>query len=262
MRGDTRRFLFSTGKIVPSAHQATHSPANGSTRTLSTGSAGAAAAAMELVSDANQIRRSFTADSGGHATAQDLPFGLYRLTTAHAAFAPNVQTVEIRSEVPSLIKVTLGLASVQTQVQVNARETLIDPNRTATVAAIGSQMIREELPSQPGRGLLNLVDSLPGWFFEANGVLHPRESEYQVQFIVDGLLLTENRSPAFAAPFQAEESDLVQMRTAGYPAKYGRKLGGVVEIHHSETCATRFARATRSRRRQLRERGRRYRSHL
>ena len=187
-------------------------------------------AVLELLSEANEIQRSFSADSDGHATLQDLPFGLYRLTTTHAGLTPNVQTVEVGSEVPLVVRVALGLASVETQVQVTAGETLVDPNRTSTLAAIGSQMIQEEVPSQPGRGLLDLVDSLPGWLFEANGVLHPRESEYQVQFVVDGLPLTENRSPAFAAPFEAEESDLVQVRTAGYPSEYGRKLGGVVEI--------------------------------
>ena len=169
-------------------------------------------AAAELTSDANQLRRNFSADADGRATAQDLPFGLYRLSITHAGFASKVQAIEIRSEVPLYVKVTLGLASVETQVQVSASETLVDPNRTSTVAAIGSQMIEEELPSQPGRGLLDLVNSLPGWIYEANGVLHPRESEYQVQFVVDGLPLTENRSPAFAAPFEAEESDSVRVR--------------------------------------------------
>ena len=188
------------------------------------------AAAAELISEANQVRRNFSADSDGRATAQDLPFGLYRLNITRVGFAPKVQAIEIRSEVPLYIKVTLGLASVETQVQVTASETLFDPNRTSTVATIGSQVIQEELPSQPGRGLLDLVNSLPGWSYEAGGVLHPRESEYQVQFVVDGLPLTENRSPAFAAPFEAEESDSVRVRTAGYPAEYGRKLGGVIEI--------------------------------
>jgi hypothetical protein len=188
------------------------------------------AAAAELVSEANQVRRNFSADSDGRATAHDLPFGLYRLSTIHAGFAPNVQVIEIRSEVPLNVKVTLGLASVETQVQVTASETLVDPNRTGTVTTVGSQMIKEEVPAQTGRGLLDLVNSLPGWVYEANGVLHPRESEYQVQFVVDGLPLTENRSPAFAAPFEAEESDSVRVRTAAYPAEYGRKLGGVVEI--------------------------------
>jgi hypothetical protein len=188
------------------------------------------AAAAELISEANQLRRNFFADSDGRATAQDLPFGLYRLSVTHVGFAPNVQVIEIRSDVPLNVNVTLGLASVETNVQVTASETLVDPNRTSTVNTLGSQMIQEEVPAQPGRGLLDLVDSLPGWLFEANGVLHPRESEYQVQFVVDGLPLTENRSPAFAAPFEAEESDSVRVRTAGYPAEYGRKLGGVVEI--------------------------------
>ena len=188
------------------------------------------AAAVELISDANQVRRNFSSDTDGRATVLDLPFGLYRLSITHAGFAPNVQIIEIRSEVPMDVKVTLGLASVESQVEVTASETLVDPNRTGTVNTVGSQMIHEEVPSQPGRGLLNLVDSLPGWTYEAGGVLHPRESEYQVQFVVDGLPLTENRSPAFAAPFEAEESDSVRVRTAGYPAEYGRKLGGIVEI--------------------------------
>ena len=185
------------------------------------------AAAVELISDANQVRRNFSSDTDGRATVLDLPFGLYRLSITHAGFAPNVQIIEIRSEVPMDVKVTLGLASVESQVEVTASETLVDPNRTGTVNTVGSQMIHEEVPSQPGRGLLNLVDSLPGWTYEAGGVLHPRESEYQVQFVVDGLPLTENRSPAFAAPFEAEESDSVRVRTAGYPAEYGRKLGGI-----------------------------------
>ncbi len=131
---------------------------------------------------------------------------------------------------PLSVNVTLGLTTVETSVQVSASQTLIDPYQTGTTATVGPQAIREELPSQPGRGLLNLVDSLPGWFYEANGVLHPRESEYGVQFVVDGLPLTENRSPAFAAPFEAEEADSVRVRTAGYPAEYGRKVGGVVEV--------------------------------
>jgi len=187
-------------------------------------------ASAELISEANQLQRNFTTNTDGEATARDLPFGLYRLSATRAGFAPMAQIIEVRSEVPLSVNITLGLASVATSVQVSASQTLIDPYQTGATATIGSQAIQDELPSQPGRGLLNLIDSLPGWFYEANGVLHPRGSEYGVQFVIDGLPLTENRSPAFAAPFEAEEADSVRVRTAGYPAEYGRKLGGVVEI--------------------------------
>jgi hypothetical protein len=55
------------------------------------------AAAAELTSEANQVRRNFTADADGRATAQDLPFGLYRLSVTREGFTPKVQIIEIRS---------------------------------------------------------------------------------------------------------------------------------------------------------------------
>ena len=48
--------------------------------------------------------------------------------------------------------------------------------------------------------------------------------------MVDGLPLTENRSPAFAPPFESSDAESMRVMTADFPAEYGRKLGGVVEI--------------------------------
>src|SRR5438309_10931694 len=64
-------------------------------------------AAAELISEANQVRRNFSADSDGRAIAQDLPFGQYRLSVTRFGFAPNVQLIEVRSEVPLPVTVTL-----------------------------------------------------------------------------------------------------------------------------------------------------------
>src|SRR5437762_1613928 len=70
----------------------------------------------------------------------------------------------------------------------------------------------------------------PGGLPEANGVLHPRGSEYDVQYVVDGLPMTQNRSPAFAPAFDADDVESLRVITANYPAEYGRKLGGIVEL--------------------------------
>jgi outer membrane cobalamin receptor len=75
-----------------------------------------------------------------------------------------------------------------------------------------------------------LVDDEPGWLYEANGVLHPRGSEYDVQYVVDGVPLTENRSPAFAPAFDAAAIESARVLIAGYPAEYGRKFGGIIEV--------------------------------
>jgi outer membrane receptor protein involved in Fe transport len=75
-----------------------------------------------------------------------------------------------------------------------------------------------------------VVNTQPGWLLEANGILHPRGSEYQTQYVVDGLPMTENRSPAFAPEFGADDVRAMAVMTGGYPAEYGRKLGGVIEV--------------------------------
>jgi outer membrane cobalamin receptor len=187
-------------------------------------------ASVELTSEVNQYRRNFDADSEGHVSARRLPFGLYRVAVIQPGFAPASELVEIRSASPLEFKVVLGVAPVKTAVTVNNSETLIDPHRTDTVNRIGGEAIEDRLTGLPGRSLSDLVVTEPGWVYEANGILHPRESEYQVQYVVDGIPLTDNRSPAYAAEFDVDDVQEMSVMTAGYPAEYGRKLGGVIEV--------------------------------
>ena len=187
-------------------------------------------ASGELISEGNQFHLNFTVGDDGRYSAQDLAFGVYRVTVSHSGFVPAVQLVEIRSMVPQHLSLTLGLKPVETQLQVSETETLVDPSQTSTVYTIGSQSIGEQLSPQAGRGVIDVVDAQPGWLLEADGVLHPRGSEYDVQFVVDGLPVTENRSPAFAPPIESNDVESMRVMTAGFPAEYGRKLGGVVEV--------------------------------
>src|SRR6202162_5117857 len=194
-------------------------------------SAGATIAAdAELLSEANQLHRTFKIAQDGRYTAQDLPFGIYRLNINAEGFAPWTKLVDIRSEVPLRITVTLGVAPVATQIQVTDSATLVDPSRTGTIYSVGRQTIDQQMAPQPGRNLSDLVNQQPGWLYEANGVLHPRGSEYDVQYIFDGLPMTQNRSPAFAPEFDADDVESMRVLTATFPAEYGRKLGGVVEV--------------------------------
>ena len=184
----------------------------------------------ELVSDANQFRRTFQVGTDGRYVIQNLAFGVYRLSVNTEGFAPWSGLVEVRSEVPVRVSVSLGLAPVATQVHVSDSATLLDPSQIGTVYSVGGASLGEAVAVQPGRRLSDEVDDLPGWLYEANGVLHPRGSEYDVQYVIDGLPITENRSPAFAPALDADAVDSLRVLTANYPAEYGRKLGGVVEV--------------------------------
>jgi hypothetical protein len=190
----------------------------------------AVAASIQLLCEANQIHRTAHANPRGRFSVNDLPFGVYRLNVSAPGFASDDRLVEIASQIPVDISLTLGVAAVTTQVEVDDAATLVDPRKTGTVYSVGAKEIGEQLSAQPGRALSDLVNDQPGWLYEANGVLHPRGSEYGIQYVVDGLPVTENRSPAFAPPFQEDDAESLRVRTAGFPAEYGRKLSGVVEV--------------------------------
>ena len=189
-----------------------------------------AAASAQLISESNQVNRQFTIGPEGRYAATELPFGAYRLTVTAEGFAEWTALFEIRSEVPVRAAVTLGMAPLATKVEVTDAATLVDPSETGTIYSLSGDKIREHGAAQPGRTLSDAVNDQPGWLYEANGVLHPRGSEYQVQYVLDGTPLTQNRSPAFAPPFDAGDIESLRVLTAGYGAEYGRKLGGVVEL--------------------------------
>jgi len=223
--------FFALASFLPAARTLRAQRVRGELRIEVHDSAGAAVPAdAELLSEANQLHRNFKIAQDGRYTAQDLPFGVYRLNIDAEGFAPWSKLVDIRSEVPVRLPVTLGVAPVATQIQVTDSATLVDPSRTGSVYSVGRQTIDQQMAAQPGRNLSDLVNQQPGWLYEANGVLHPRGSEYDVQYVFDGLPLTQNRSPAFAPEFDADDVESMRVLTATFPAEYGRKLGGVVEV--------------------------------
>ena len=186
---------------------------------------------VELVSEANHFREMISTDDAGYLVAKHLSFGFYRVEVQHEGFAMSRQLVEIRSAVPAELHVMLSVAAVSTNIVVNDALTLVDPHRTGSLNQIGADTLEHRSIAMPGRSIIELVNSAPGWLVEANGILHPRGSEYQTQFVVDGIPLTDNRSPAFAPEMDADEVSSMTILTANFPAEYGRKLGGVVEVN-------------------------------
>src|ERR1700731_3223486 len=187
-------------------------------------------ASVELVSQAVQFRKEFSTDPDGQLVVPSLPLGVYRLKVEREGFNAATSLLEIRSQVPLLQRITLTVAPIETTVDVSDAQTLLNPDRTGASHEIGSQTLQDRASSPPARAIIGLVDTQPGWLLEANGTLHPRGSEYGVQYVVEGLPLLDNRSPNFAPTLDIEEFQSLLIRTGGYPAEYGRQLGGVIEV--------------------------------
>ncbi len=189
-------------------------------------------ATIEISSAASQYHNTLVTDDQGKVTAERLPYGVYLVEVNQPGFAPVSESVDVHSLLPNEQTIQLQLPAVNQSVTVNATNPLVDPDQAGAVNQIGTEQIQNRLSSLPGRSIQDLVNSQPGWLYEGNAVLHPRGSEYQTQFVLDGVPLTDNRSPSFGpevAP--ADDVDSMSIYTAGFPAEYGRKMGGVVEVN-------------------------------
>lgn len=199
-----------------------------------------AKATVRIVSSANQYRSSLATSDQGNLDVHRLPYGIYQLEIEQPGFAAQSESIEIRSSLPIEHKIQLKLPTVNQSVTVSAANTLVDPDQAGSVSQIGSDFIQDRLSSVPGRDLQDLVNSQPGWLYEGNAVLHPRGSEYQTQFVVDGIPLTDNRSPSFGPEIEADDVQSMSIFTAGIPAEYGRKMGGIVEVNTLQDSAAGF----------------------
>jgi hypothetical protein len=188
-------------------------------------------ASIQISSEGNQYHRIFSTDDHGALTVQNLPYGVYKIEVNQPGFAEVSQSLDIHSSIPAEHSVELRVAAQSESVTVSAPNTLIDPDQAGSVSQIGSEFIQNRLGSIPGRSIQDLVNSQPGWLYEGNAVLHPRGSEYQTQFVVDGVPLTDNRSPSFGPAIDADDVQSLSIYTAGIPAEYGRKMGGVIEVN-------------------------------
>ncbi len=182
-----------------------------------------------LVSQASHFELTFDTAPNGEYTAKELPLGTYHLTVEHAGFAPYSALVEIRSQLPQKISVALSVATVAQSVEVRDSDTLLDTTNAGNTYQLGAPALRDWAATIPGRQAVDVVQSQPGWVLEANGILHPRASEYDTQYVVDGLPILNNRSPALSPSDDLDDVQSVKVYTSGIPPEFGRKVGGVVE---------------------------------
>ncbi len=188
-------------------------------------------AAVTVSSEVNQVQTATVTQPDGTALVPRLPFGIYQVKVSRQGFATASVNVTIRNAVPTPLAVRLTLASSSSTVTVTAAPPLINPEQPGTVSRIGTSTLKDRLASLPGRSLQDLINSQPGWLFEGNAVLHPRGSEYQTQFVIDGVPVQDNRSPGSGPALEANDVSSMSVYTSGIPAQYGRKAGGVIVVN-------------------------------
>ncbi|HEY0006168.1 MAG TPA: TonB-dependent receptor [Pyrinomonadaceae bacterium] len=162
----------------------------------------------------------------------NVPFNTYTVRAEAPGFQPAEQSIDVESTIPLNTDLTLSVGQATANVTVTAdNSALLEPDRTSSDTDIHQSLLERPTGASPSRGIENIVASAPGFVKDDNGRLHPRGSESQVQYVVDGIPITENLSAIFSTSLDARTMRTVEVLTGGIPAEFGDKLGGVINVN-------------------------------
>lgn len=187
-------------------------------------------AKVRLTNPITNYSQEAVTDGQGAYRLVDVPFNDYVLTIETTGFEPSMRAVTVRTNLVQQIDVQLGVAPIRQEVNVSANHDLLEPEKTAPTTVIDQTRILRYPTSQPSRSADEIVTTAPGWTQDANGRIHARGIEYQVQYSIDGIPITDTIADTFASAPDPRNFRSVEVSTANIPAEYGNKLAGIVTV--------------------------------
>jgi hypothetical protein len=187
-------------------------------------------ATVRLANPLTGYEQTTVTDGAGAYRLVDVPFNRYTLTAEAKGFDAASREVSVRSNLAQELDVQLGVASVKQTVEVFSGN-LLEPEKTAPSVVIDRNRILTFPTSQPSRSTEEIVATAPGWTEDANGRLHARGVEYQVQYNIDGIPVTDTIADTFASSPDPRNFRSVEVTTSNIPAEYGNKLSGIIAVN-------------------------------
>jgi len=186
-------------------------------------------AAVTLVNRVSGTSQETVSDEQGKYTLANVPFGIYVLSANLSGFSTAQRVVDIHSTVAIAADIQLNVGGVNEVVNVSA-DALLETSSTGSHVDLGANLI-DQLPSAtPSKQLSAMLLSAPGFIPSQNGRIHVRGSHGQIQYVVDGVPMTDEYTEAFANPLDPRYVKSAAVMTGGIPAEYGGKLAAVVDI--------------------------------
>ena len=171
-------------------------------------------------------------DAQGSFKLVNLPFNTYKVRAEATGFQPAEESIDLESTVPLSVDLSLSLEQTTAAVTVTTdNAAMLEPDRTSSDTDIGQTILERPVGAAPSRAIESIVASTPGFVTDDNGRMHPRGSESQVQYVVDGVPITDNMSAIFSTSLDARTLRTVEVLTGGIPAEFGDKLAGVINVN-------------------------------
>jgi hypothetical protein len=176
-------------------------------------------------------RQTTQTDPQGAYKLVNVPFSDYDVRAEAVGFQTAVQHVDLESAIPVSLDFSLAVGGTAQTVTVMADPDHAEHDKVSSDTDINQTILERQAGAAPSRGIEAIVASAPGFAPDDNGRLHPRGSESQVQYVVDGIPITDNMSAIFSTSLDARTLRTVEVMTGGIPAEFGDKLAGVINVN-------------------------------
>ena len=177
-------------------------------------------------------RQTTQTDAQGAFKLVNLPFNVYKVRAEAPGFQPIEESIDLESAVPQNLELSLSLEQTTAAVTITTESgAMLESDRTSSDTDIAQTILERPVGAAPSRAIESIVASTPGFVTDDNGRMHPRGSESQVQYVVDGVPITDNMSAIFSTSLDARTLRTVEVLTGGIPAEFGDKLAGVINVN-------------------------------
>ena len=156
--------------------------------------------------------------------------GEYRLSVSLDGFAARQLTLAVEPREVRTVTVSLEVAGVAVSVEVAGAR----PSTPGTHSPSSTTLTIERLEAMPvfQRTTLSdaIVTSAPGMIRGHDDFVHIRGHEVALNPLINGVSFWENTHAVFSAGLSPDVIETANVMTGGFPAEYGNRFGGVIDI--------------------------------
>jgi hypothetical protein len=185
---------------------------------------------VTLKSTATATSTRTTVDAAGRFTFSNVSPGEYVLTGSSDGFSN--QNVRLVLEPRELRAVTIALTVGGIAVNVNVTGEL--PQLPSTHSPSSTVLTADRIDALPVVQRAVFPDAIvtlaPGMIRGHDDFVHIRGEEVALNPLINGVAFWENAHAVFSAGFSPDVIETANVMTGGFPAEYGNRFGGVVDI--------------------------------
>jgi len=186
-----------------------------------------AGATLILSNPVSGYRQKARSDAKGAFAFQNVPFNSYHLDTQAAGLLPGHLDIDVHSQLPLVVPVTLKPEGAVVVVEENLR--LVE-DHPSTHLDIDKSAIERTPAAVQSRAMESILLATPGFVADENGRFHFRGSHGQMTYVVDGIPVSDQLHATFSNSLDPSQVESLEVITGGISAEFGGKPVVVVNV--------------------------------